>query len=50
MRPGDYTYANAAIPAGSKRIRLLALSTGDGITCDHADWAQAGFLVKPVSD
>ncbi|MBN2581354.1 MAG: chitobiase/beta-hexosaminidase C-terminal domain-containing protein [Pirellulales bacterium] len=45
MRPGDYTYADLAIPPGSRRIRLLALCAGDGITCDHADWADAGFLV-----
>jgi hypothetical protein len=44
MRPGDYTYVDLPIPAGSRTIRLLALSTGDGITCDHGDWAEAGFI------
>jgi alpha-galactosidase len=47
MRPGDYTHVNVAIPSGSKTLRLVSGSTGDGITCDHADWASAGFIVKP---
>jgi hypothetical protein len=47
MHPGDYTYVNVPLPAGGKKIRLLAGCTGDGITCDHADWASAGFVVKP---
>ena len=44
MRPGDYTYVDLPIPAGSRTIRLLAFDTGDGIDCDHGDWAEAGFL------
>ncbi len=47
MRPGDYTYVDVPLPAGSRKIRLIAGCTGDGITCDHADWASAGFIVKP---
>lgn len=49
MRPGDYTHVDVAIPAGSKHVRLLALSTGDGINCDHANWAEAGFVVRPAA-
>jgi hypothetical protein len=44
MRPGDHTYVDLPIPRGSRTIRLLALSAGDGITCDHGDWAEAGFV------
>jgi hypothetical protein len=44
MRPGDYTYVDLPIPPQSRTIRLLALSAGDGITCDHGDWADAGFV------
>jgi endo-alpha-N-acetylgalactosaminidase len=46
MRPGDYTYVDLPIPPGSRKIRLLALSTRDGTVCDHGDWAEAGFIVK----
>jgi hypothetical protein len=47
MRPGDYTYVDVPLPPDSKTIRLIAGSTGDSINCDHADWASAGFVVKP---
>jgi hypothetical protein len=47
MRPGDYTYVDLPLPPGCKKIRLLAGSTADGIACDNADWASAGFIVKP---
>jgi hypothetical protein len=46
MRPGDYTYVDLPIPPGTQKIRLLALSAGDGITCDHGNWAEAGFVIK----
>jgi hypothetical protein len=45
MRPGDCAYVDLPVPKDSQRIRLLALSTDDGITCDHGDWAEAGFVV-----
>ncbi|MCC6127192.1 MAG: NPCBM/NEW2 domain-containing protein [Pirellulales bacterium] len=47
MRPGDYTHVDVPLPAGGKKLRLVAQSTGDGIACDHADWASAGFTAKP---
>jgi hypothetical protein len=46
MHPGDYTHVDVPLTAASKKIRLVAECTGDGITCDHADWASAGFVVK----
>jgi hypothetical protein len=47
MRPGDFTYVDVPLPQGSKTIRLVAGSTSDSIHCDNADWASAGFVVKP---
>jgi len=44
MRPAAVWFMNAAIPAGSKRLRLIVTDAGDGIACDHADWANAGFI------
>jgi len=35
---------NVEIPAGAKRIRLVVGDGGNGNGCDHADWANAGFL------
>lgn len=37
---------NVEIPRGAKLIRLLVGDAGDGIGCDHADWANAGFLTE----
>jgi len=37
---------NVKIPANSKTIRLIATDANDGIECDHADWAEAGFLLE----
>ncbi|MFP4056775.1 MAG: NPCBM/NEW2 domain-containing protein [Candidatus Brocadiia bacterium] len=34
------------IPDGAKQIHLLVGDGGDGIGCDHADWANAGFITK----
>ena len=45
FRAGDYGYLNVEIPAGSKTIRLLVTDANDGTECDHADWAEAGFLL-----
>ncbi len=33
------------LPAGSKRISLVALDAGDGHREDFADWVEAGFVV-----
>lgn len=35
---------NVAIPDGAKQIRLVVGDGGNGNGCDHADWANAGFL------
>jgi len=32
------------IPSAAKRIDLLVEDAGDGVRCDHADWANAGFI------
>ena len=34
------------IPKGTKLIRLVVGDAGDGIGCDHADWANAGFITE----
>ncbi len=46
MRLGDFFYFNLPILPGSKSLRLIAGDAGDGFTCDHADWASAGFLLQ----
>lgn len=33
------------LPAGSRVVTLVAMDAGDGSREDHADWAQAGFVV-----
>ncbi len=35
-----------AIPKGTKKLRLIVGDGGNGNACDHADWANAGFLVE----
>ncbi len=37
---------DVAIPAGTKELRLVVTDAGDGIRCDHADWADAGFVTE----
>ena len=37
---------NVEIPKGTKRLRLLVGDAGDGVGCDHADWANAGFITE----
>jgi hypothetical protein len=32
------------IPTGATAIELVVDDAGDGIRCDHADWAEAGFM------
>jgi hypothetical protein len=34
------------IPTGATAIQLITEDAGDGIRCDHADWAEAGFVTK----
>jgi hypothetical protein len=34
------------IPSAAKRIDLVVEDAGDGIRCDHADWANAGFVTR----
>jgi len=44
LRQNDHWCFDVAIPPGSRRISLIAWDAGDGINCDHADWAAAGFV------
>ena len=37
---------NVPIPAGAKQLRLVVGDGGDGVGCDHADWAEAGFVMR----
>jgi hypothetical protein len=34
------------IPAGARKIRVVAMDAGDGSREDFADWANAGFIVQ----
>jgi len=34
------------ISSGARSIQLIVKDAGDGIRCDHADWANAGFSTK----
>jgi hypothetical protein len=47
MRSGDMGFIDVAIPDNARTIRLEVDDAGDGIDCDHADWANAGFLTQP---
>jgi len=38
---------DVAIPAGARRVGLVAMDAGDGNREDWADWAEAGFVVAP---
>ena len=37
---------NVEIPKGAKEIRLVVGDGGNGVACDHADWANAGFVTS----
>jgi len=37
---------DVAIPKGAKVVRLVVGDGGNGIGCDHADWANAGFITE----
>ncbi len=45
MRANDVWYLDVELPADGKLVRLIATDAGDGINCDHADWADAGFVM-----
>ena len=45
LRAGRIWPIDVAIPDGTKRIRLVVGDGGNGIDCDHADWAGAGFTI-----
>ena len=34
------------IPSGATALDLVVDDAGDGFRCDHADWAEAGFVTK----
>jgi hypothetical protein len=38
---------NVEIPKGSRAISLVAMDAGDGSREDFADWANAGFVLRP---
>jgi hypothetical protein len=42
----DARAINVEIPKGTKLLRLLVGDAGDGVGCDHADWANAGFMTE----
>ena len=42
----DFWHIRVPIPEGSRKIQLITTDAGDGIDCDHADWANAGFIVR----
>ena len=47
LRPGQIWPIDVPIPATIKTIRLHVDDAGDGINCDHADWANSGFVTQP---
>ncbi len=52
MKGGQEAKAVDVPLAGIRRLRLMVTSAGDGTDSDHANWAQAEFLVaggKPVA-
>ncbi|MHB1000086.1 MAG: NPCBM/NEW2 domain-containing protein [Armatimonadota bacterium] len=46
LRSDDFWHIRVPVPVGSRKIQLIATDAGDGINCDHADWANAGFTVR----
>ncbi len=43
----SHWHFDVPIPARSRQIRLIVTDADDGIAADHADWVDAGFVVKP---
>jgi alpha-galactosidase len=46
LRGGDAPQAVSVVLAGAKQLALLVEDAGDGIECDHADWADAELLLS----
>ncbi len=46
MKPQEVWHFDVKIPAGSKTLTLKVLEADSGTNSDHADWVQAGFVVK----
>ena len=46
LRVGDAWHFDVALPPGGRRLVLAAGDAGDGINADHADWADAGFVLR----
>ena len=46
MRMGNPAKQVSVPLAGVAELRLVVTDAGDGITCDHADWAEAVLLEK----
>ena len=45
LTPQDpWVNVDVALPQGAKLLKLVVGDAGDGIGCDHADWANAGFI------
>ncbi|MBN1343684.1 MAG: NPCBM/NEW2 domain-containing protein [Phycisphaerae bacterium] len=42
----DYWHFDVAIPPGCREVRLVVTDGGDGISADHADWVEAGFVTR----
>jgi hypothetical protein len=40
----DRWHFDVALPGDCARVRLVVDDAGDGVACDHADWADAGFV------
>lgn len=44
---GDERFTiDVELPAGAKQLHLIVNDGGDGVGCDHADWANAGFRLR----
>ncbi len=43
---GEFAIINIALPEGASEIRIDFGDAGDGITCDNATLAEAGFILK----
>lgn len=41
----QFWHFDVPIPAGSQRLKIVALGTLDGSSYDHADWVKAGFVL-----
>ena len=48
MRKGDAAKVVDVDVSGANSLRLVVTDGGDGITCDHADWADACLKLDPA--